>query len=36
MKLKNVLFKPLVIVVSLIAVLPVTPVALCLLYGWVE
>jgi hypothetical protein len=35
-KLKKILFKPIVIVISLIAVLPVTPIALCLLYGWIE
>jgi len=34
-KLKHKL-KPIFIVLSLLAVLPVTPVALCLLYGWVE
>jgi len=34
-KLKNKL-KPILITLGLLAVLPVTPVALCLLYGWVE
>tara|TARA_R110001599_G_scaffold220787_1_gene419266 strand:- start:420 stop:533 length:114 start_codon:yes stop_codon:yes gene_type:complete len=35
-KLKKILFKPILITLGLLAVLPVTPVALCLLYGWVE
>jgi len=35
-KLKNILFKPILIALGLLAVLPVTPIALCLLYGWIE
>jgi|TARA_B110000285_G_scaffold31193_1_gene32166 hypothetical protein len=35
-KLKNKLYKPILITIGALAVLPVTPVALCLLYGWVE
>ena len=33
----NKLFaKPVVVTLALLAVLPVTPIALCLLYGWIE
>jgi len=35
-KLKNKIYKPILITLGLLAVLPVTPIALCLLYGWVE
>jgi hypothetical protein len=35
-KLKKILFKPIVIGLGLLAVLPVTPIAFCLLYGWIE
>jgi len=30
------LFKPIVLGLGLLAVLPVTPIAFCLLYGWIE
>ena len=35
-KLKKILFKPIVMGLGLLAVLPVTPIAFCLLYGWTE
>jgi len=34
--LKKILFKPIVITLGLLAVLPITPIVLFLLYGWTE
>jgi len=35
-KLRKLLTKPIAITFAIIAILPITPVALCLLYGWID
>jgi len=34
-KLKKILFKPITLALTLLAVLPITPIIACLLYGWI-
>jgi len=34
--LKKLFGRPVIITLAVLAALPVTPIALCLLYGWVE